>query len=130
MALTPYPVQVWPVPGGAANIAATATPLGQGISVHSQRSCILNIPVTAVNHAGTLDIKLVGIDAWGNSYDIPGASVTQIVGVSDRVLHVGPGLQAIPNQSVPGLLPAAIQVYATIGGGGDFDIQVCLHLID
>jgi hypothetical protein len=126
MALHPYES---PIFSGA--ITANATPLGQQIPVPAHRSMILNVHITSIDHAGTIQLAVQGRDAYGHFANIPGAVLGPVDGTAtDYQLYLGPGLPSIPGQSVPVLLPAVIQLAETLASGGLFHADVGAVFID
>ena len=80
---------------------------------------------------GTLDIKFQTYDEikakW---YDIPNAEYVQVTTAnSDQVLSVYPGITAVANVAVNALIGRYIKAVHTIGGSGQYDIDLNFILV-
>src|SRR5437667_9109776 len=101
-------------------LVVSGTDLTYGVGgVHnpSYSHLIVNIHVTVIVGGTTLVVTPQATDPNGNIYVFPGCALT-ITATGDYQFYAGPGLQVIPNQSYPLLLPDNVNLGYTVGGGG------------
>lgn len=82
------------------------------------RGLLLLFDCTAVAGGGTLDAKVQAetFKGSGTYYDIDGAAIAQIVGATQKLLEIYPGLTESGNKKVSVVLPGRWRIVFTVGG--------------
>lgn len=82
------------------------------------RGMLLLFDCTAVTGGGTLDAK-VQVETFkgsGRYYDLDGALIAQIVGATQKLLEIYPGIAESANKKVSVVLPSRWRLVFTVGG--------------
>lgn len=87
--------------------------------------------LSATENSGTatVDVKIQAIDAFGNYYDLPGAAFAQVSATGTDVITIYPGLAETANETISDVLPDQFRAVVTVGGTGNYDLQLTAEYI-